>query len=284
MTLERGVDTIILTKDEEPNIRTAVRSARRFSRRVFVIDCGSRDRTMEVAQQEGALGISTGWRGFAAQRNWALEEIAETGSWVFFLDADEVVSDQLADEIRVVTTAANSPHNGFEVNRLLRFQGKEIRHSGFFPSWHLRLVRKGCGQYEDRSVHEHFELQGSIGRLDGLLYHEDRRGLTHFITKHNDYSTLEAAENMRNAEPRRNIRLKEVLTNEALRRRLIKRHIWRHLPARYLLRFLYQFILRGGVLDGLTGLHFCLILASYELQIVMKERELRISSRRDAVA
>ncbi len=82
--------------------------------------------------------------------------------------------------------------NGFFINRLTYFLGRPIRHCGYFPSWNLRFFKRGKGFYEDREVHEHVVIEDPVGYVQEPMLHDDRRGLEHYVAKHNRYSTLEA--------------------------------------------------------------------------------------------
>jgi glycosyltransferase involved in cell wall biosynthesis len=139
------VDILILTHNEEVNLPFALQSVAGVARQVFVIDSGSTDNTGAIARAAGATFVVHPWAGYAAQRNWALDHLPLTAPWTMFLDADEAVTPALAAEIRNVT--ARPPdmvaHTAFFLNRVLVFMGREIRHCGYFPSWNLRLFKRG---------------------------------------------------------------------------------------------------------------------------------------------
>jgi hypothetical protein len=164
------------------------------------------------------------------------------------------------------------------VNRFLIFLGKRIRHCGYYPSWNLRFFKRGRARYEERQVHEHMIVDGPVGYLRGHMEHNDRRGLEAYTAKHNRYSTLEAAEILRQSAAGANGAgaLEARLFGDPLqRRRWIKRHVHPRLPARWLFRFIYMYVLRLGFLDGPTGLRFCLFISAYELLVSLKVIELR---------
>ena len=150
-------------------------------------------------------------------------------------------------------SSENVTENGYYINRLTWFIGKPIRHCGYFPSYHLRFFKSGLGRYEEREVHEHVELNGPIGRIDTPMLHDDRRGLEHYVAKHNRYSTLEARALARElAEP---VKESSALEPAARRRRWAKRNILPRVPSPGLLRFLYMYVFRMGFLDGLSLIH-----------------------------
>ena len=169
----------------------------KWVRKIYVVDSGSTDVTQDVARSLGAEVVHHDWPGYARQRNWALSELdfsAHPQAWTLILDADEVVPEDLRAELTAITERPleQVEESGFYINRLTWFSGKPIRHCGYFPSYHLRLMKTGRGRYEDREVHEHLVLEGKVGRIDTPMLHDDRRGLEHYVAKHNRYSTLEA--------------------------------------------------------------------------------------------
>jgi len=271
-----NVDIIILALNEAMNIRAALESVVGWADRVFVVDAGSTDGTIEIAKELGATVVHRSWLGYAAQKNWALERLPLGAEWVFILDSDESITPELRDEI---LGFSNRPldeveEDGFYVNRLTYFLGKPLRHCGYFPSWNLRFFKRGRAKYEDRQVHEHMIVEGQTGRLRHLMLHKDNRGLEHFIAKHNRYSTLEAMELIRD----------RMLNNQGRARRLEKSVAWRRwmkyhaqprLPFVFVWRFFYMYVIRLGVLDGATGFRFCILLSMYDFFISLKLIELR---------
>ena len=269
------VDVLIQTYNEEENLPHTLASLAGWVRRVFVVDSGSTDATRAIAERYGATVVQHEWEGYARQKNWALANLPFESPWTLILDADESVSPSLRDEI--VDLTSRPPEDvreaGFLINRIFVFTGREIRHCGYFPSWNLRLFKRGMARYEDRRVHEHMICDGPVGRLSHLLIHEDRRGMEHFFAKHNRYSTLEARELYENPEPWPGLR--GFLGSTLRRRRFIKSRILPVLPLGWLLRFVYMYILRLGVLDGRAGWRLSSLISAYEMQIQTKYQELR---------
>ena len=276
-----NLDVLILTKNEALNIEHSVRSVIGLARNVFVLDSESTDRTREIAQGLGAKVVVQPWLGFAKQKNHAIETLPWESDWIFILDADEAVLPDLEAELRRVCTGDPSvPEMGFYINRYFVFLGKRLRHCGYYPSWNLRLFRRGRARYVEREVHEHMEVDGPTGRLGGHMEHHDRRGLEVYMAKHNHYSTLEARELVRGESEIQKIAEADGLApalfgNDVQRTRWIKLHVYPKLPARWFFRFIYMYVVRLGVLDGLTGLRFCLFISAYELLIGLKVNELK---------
>ena len=273
-----NVEIVIPTFNEELNLPHALESVRGWPAAVHVVDSESTDATRELAEAAGANVVVRPWLGYAAQKNWALDNLPIESEWVFILDADESITPELRDEILAITRGGaagdGAAADGYYVNRLTYFLGRPIRHCGYFPSWNLRLFRHGRARYEDRDVHEHMIVDGETRRLKGLMLHNDRRGLEHFIAKHNRYSTLEAGELSRRGGSEARSMASDLESGVALRRWL-KHNIQPVLPLVGFWRFVYTYFVRLGFLDGLNGLRFSLFLATYDFFIALKLCEAR---------
>ena len=274
-TSRADVDVLIQTFNEEENLPHTLASLRGWVRGIYIVDSGSTDRTVEIAREYGATVVHHSWEGYAAQKNWALENLPFTSNWVLILDADEAVSDPLRDEI--ISVVSKRPEDvreaGFYLNRVFIFMGRQIRHCGYFPSWNLRLFKRGKARYEDRMVHEHMLVDGPTGYLRHLLLHEDRRGLEHFFAKHNRYSTLEARELYERPEPWPG--LPNFFKDRVARRRFLKSRVMPYLPLPWTWRLIYMYVIRAGFLDGKAGWALSNFISSYEFFIQTKYQELK---------
>ncbi len=276
MAARSNISVLMLAKDEERNLPWSLASVAGWADRVFVVDSGSTDRTREIAESWGATVVPKAWLGYARQKNWALDTLPFESDWILILDADEAVLPDLRDELLAI--AGRPPEASREVayyiNRYFIFLGKRIRHCGYYPSWNLRFFRRGKARYEEREVHEHMLADGPVGRLAGHLEHYDRNGLERYMEKHNRYSTLEAREIVRRIRLSPQERSAEpAIAGPTAFRRFIKNHVYRWLPAKWLFRFLFMYVLRLGFLDGATGFRFCLFISAYEMLIGLKIRE-----------
>lgn len=268
------IDVMIPTLNERINLPHTLASVMQWANQVFVLDCGSTDGTQELARGMGATVVEHPWEGHARQKNWGLDHLPFTSPWILILDADESVTPPLQRELAdlCLRPPDSVPQAGFFINRYFVFMGKRLNHCGYFPSWNLRLFKRGLARYEDRPVHEHMIAAGPVGYLKGLLHHEDRRGLEYYIAKHNRYSTLEAQTLVEGESTDAAVR--PALFGDAVqRRRFLRARVLPHLPAKWLLRFIWMYIFRLGFLDGLTGLHFCLFISMHELFTSLKVRE-----------
>lgn len=264
---------LVLTLDEERNLERCLASAR-FADQLVVVDSGSTDGTERIARDLGSEFVRHPFEGYARQRNWALETLAWTGDWIFVLDADEAFTDSLREEIHALV-AGNPPEDGFYVGRRVYFQGRFLRHCGWYPNWNLRLFRRGRARYDDRPVHEHLALEGRAGYLHAELIHEDRKGMGAFHAKHRRYAALEAEARL--ASRRRGLwASRDELLEPATRRRTIKRELWPFVPLKPLAFFLHAYLWKRGFLDGRQGLVFCILMARHERSVT---RHLRALSR-----
>jgi len=241
-----------------------------------VVDSGSTDGTVELAEKNGATVVQFKWDGkFPKKKNWSLENVPWKNEWVLILDADERITPELAAEI--LSELKNPRADGYFINRRFIFLGQWLRHCGYYPSWNLRLFRHKRGRYErmhagdtasgDNEVHEHVVLDGTAAHLKNDMMHFAYPDIFTWMEKHNRYSNWEAE-----------IEVRGETSGAGIGARLSSRRklrAWsRRLPFRPALRFFYSYILRLGFLDGRGGYTFCRLLATYEMLNVFKAREL----------
>jgi len=188
------LSVILITRNESRHVLACLQSVA-FADEWIVVDSGSDDDTCEIASAFGAQVVRTAdWPGFGAQKNRALA--LARGRWVLSIDADERVSDALAAEIRAAI-ANDGTAAGYELSRLSSFCGQWMRHGDWYPDRVLRLFRRDAGRFSDDLVHEHVELRGALGRLQGDLLHESMTGLDDALAKLNRYSSGRALDMQR---------------------------------------------------------------------------------------
>ena len=204
-----------------------------FCDEILVVDSGSTDDTVAIAQRRGARVIATHWRGFGPQKQFAVGQASH--DWVLCVDADERVSERLRDAI--LATLAAPACAAYMFPRCNRFLGRYLRHGEGYPDWSLRLFDRRHARWSDDAVHEKVLTDGAVGRLHGDLIHDSAETLEHYLEKQNRYTTL-AAE-AAHARGRRAGAAQLLLS-----------------PA---LRFVKFYVLRLGFLDGVPGLIHILI-------------------------
>lgn len=246
------LDIVILTRDEELNLPHALKSVASLGAKVWVVDSGSTDRTEAVAKEHGAeFVLHTDYRNQAQQFNWALDHLPLRGEWVLRLDADEWVTPELANEIReVININQENLHqsaasvNGYFIKRRVYFMGRWIRHGGYYPTWILRLFRRGKARSEEREMDEHIVLsEGRAEHLRNDFADQNRKPFSEWLAKHRDYAVREA---------------RAVLRGDISQTRKFKKSFYYALPpfVRPVLFFIYRYFLRFGFLDGIAGLKF----------------------------
>lgn len=276
----RDLTVVLPVLNEEQNLPAVLESVKGV-RRVVVVDSGSTDATVDIATHAGAEVVQFDYEpGGPKKKAWLLSELEITTRWVLLLDADERIPASLWAEIDAVLTDPETA-SGYYVDRELHFMGRVMR--SFQPNWNMRLFRTGTARMEDlgleslpgtgdNEIHEHVVVDGRTGFLSTPLIHDDFRGLTAWLDRHNKYATWEAHLYATfRSEP---VRISGLLRANAIERKRILRRVWVRLPGRPVLRFLTWYFARRGFLDGRQGLHFCLLMAHYELTISLKMREL----------
>jgi glycosyltransferase involved in cell wall biosynthesis len=165
--MRKTLSVAIITRNEEANLERTLGSVA-WADEIVVLDCGSSDRTEEIARKFRARFFVEEWKGFAAQKNSALEKCA--CDWLLSLDADEALSDELAKEIWELLEG-DPPFDAYALPRRNLFLGRWMRFGGFYPDPKLRLFRRGAAEFEARPVHETVHFPGKAGRLKGDMVH-----------------------------------------------------------------------------------------------------------------
>ncbi len=275
---------IILTRDEERQIERALASVAAIAGRCYVVDSGSSDRTVELARAAGARVLENPWVNHAVQFNWALRQLPADTQWVMRLDADEIVTEGLAAEIREKLLGVASDVAGIVVSRRMCFLGRPIRWGGVFPIRLVRLFRHGRGEVEDRWMDEHIVVDGPTVEFWGEIVDDNRNSLTWWIAKHNSYSSREAVELLDLEFGFFGNREVGAVSGQAGAKRWLKEKVYAHLPAglRALAYFLYRYVIRLGFLDGREGTAFHVLQGFwYRYLVDMKLHEVRAYMRRN---
>lgn len=267
------ISVCIPVRNEEKNLPTCLQSLQGAFEEVVVVDSGSTDNTRSIAENAGAVVLDFHWNGqFPKKRNWTLKNHAFRNPWVLFLDADERLTPEVIAELWA--TIPNSTHVGYWLSFTNWFMSQPLRHGDVFRK--LALFRTDSGQYEqfpenwwshlDMEVHEHPVLKGTTGQISTRLEHHDYRGLSHYIAKHNEYSTWDANRWrwLQTAPP-------EVFQAMTSRQRFKYRHLGKWwLPWLY---FLMSYVAKRGFLDGRAGWVFSRMKFRYFEEIRLKITE-----------
>ncbi len=243
--------------------------------RIVIIDSGSTDRTLEIAKEFGAEVVNFEWDGkFPKKRNWFLRNHPVTTKWVLFLDADEYLTEDFKNELR--KAIVDEERVGYWLSYTIYFLGKKLK--GGYPLRKLALFKVGAGEYEkidedqwsklDMEVHEHPVLEGKVGVIKSKIDHHDFRGVSHYVTKHNEYASWEAGRFLKTSgDP--NISSKWTW-KQRLKYRLMRSVF---IGPVY---FIGSFFLLGGFRDGARGWAFAVLKMSYFTQVYCKIRESRV--------
>jgi glycosyltransferase involved in cell wall biosynthesis len=267
------VSVVVLTLNEEPNIRRCLASVA-WADQVVVVDSGSVDRTVPFARASGAEVVDQPWLGFSGQREFALRLPLLRHDWVNFVDADEWVSPQLAAEI--AARLADPRCAGFAQHFRLVFLGTWIRHCGWYPgAWIIRLVDRRYTKYDGSWVARAC-VDGQVQRLDNDIVDEDRKGLADWLHKHVRYAQLECERRGSiGSLPKRPRALRNSGSTHSLARDILKELVFPRIPAKPVALFLYMYIARLGFLDGVAGLRFCFYHAWFEMTVASLRTDTR---------
>jgi glycosyltransferase involved in cell wall biosynthesis len=256
------VSVIIPVRNEAKNLPRCLQALRDVGE-VFVIDSQSTDNTVELARSHGAQVVQFHYQGgWPKKRQWAMDTLPIAYEWILLLDADELLTPALAEEIRVAIQ--NPAVDGYSILLRTWFLGRVLRY-GDVGLWKLSLFRRGKGRYEcrlkqqdasmaDMEVHEHVVVEGATARLRNPLIHHNVESLSRYIQKHDEYSNWECRVLSRPEDDQELPR--SLLEPQARRRRWLKRKLFA-VPGSPVLLFLYRYVLRLGFLDGVPGLIYC---------------------------
>lgn len=251
---------IILTLNEERHLERCITSLRGVATEIVVADCFSTDATLEIARGCGARVVQRVWVNYATQYNWALTQLDPDTDWVLRIDADEVLTPELAGEIQTRLPKISPDVTGIYFGRRMTFQGRLIRNGGVFPVRVLRLFRLGKGRCEIRWMDEHIKVVGATVDFKGEIIDDNLNTLSWWTEKHNKYASREAVD-LLNLEygfmPHDSIASLRG-GNQAGVKRWLKERIYARLPTgfRAFAYFFYRYVLRLGFLDGQAGTAF----------------------------
>jgi glycosyltransferase involved in cell wall biosynthesis len=233
------LSVVVVTRNEQDRLRACLESVA-WADEIVVVDAESDDKTVSIAREFTDHVVVRPWPGYAAQKNTALE--MATAEWALSLDADEIVSAELAADIRRVL-ASEAPADGYAIPRRNIFWGRWMRHGGLYPDWQVRLFRRTRGRFGARAVHESVTVDGRVERLAGHLEHRSYRDVGDFLARADRYATLAAGDAVAQG-----------------RRAGVTDFVVRPLG-----RFLAMYVVHLGFLDGWRGFLLASLYAYYVL-------------------
>jgi len=252
------LSVVIIALNEERHIGDVLAAAAPLADEIVLVDSGSTDRTIAIAESYNAKVIHQDWLGYGKQKNFAISK-AES-DWILSLDADEIMTPELVVEIAgVMDSAKVQEFDGFKIPRMLHVGGVPISHGGFYPDRHLRLFRRGKGRFNDRLVHESVVVDGRIDNLTHALKNMAYENASEFSLSMENFARLSAKQRLLNGSSWWHVSH----INELI-------HPW--------WTFLYRYIARLGFLDGHLGLQLQLAYSKYVRNKIRYLREAKTST------
>lgn len=276
------ITAVILTKNEEKNIARCLESIK-WVDRIVLIDSGSTDETCRLAQSYGAEVYNhVPFENHGKQFNWAIDNIEINTTWIYRIDADEVVTQPLAEELMQACVLHKEDNvNAFEMKFKVYFMGKFLKHGGAYPFVKINVFKKGKARFNERPLGDNVELsEGTYLRLKNDCLHYDFKDLSTYVKKHDWYSDLEVESYLNDLDAQ-----ESNMSKAAILRKKVRNSIYYKLPIffRAKLYYLYIFYLRLGFMDGKAGYVHAFIQAYFYrvlidakiLEIEMNKKELK---------
>jgi glycosyltransferase involved in cell wall biosynthesis len=264
------ISVAILTKNEEHNLPGCLASID-WCDDIHVIDSGSSDRTVEIANAHPTKLAYHPFESFGKQRNWVLDNCEFKYEWLLFLDADEQSTPSFCQAIAEAVNQADQDLAGFYCCWKTMLDGCWLKRSDRFPKWQFRLLRLGKARFTDYGHGQiETELQGRVAQIaEPYLHYSFSKGWSDWLAKHNKYSDQEALEHSQDK-----VDWQKILFTKGVSRKKALKPLFRSTPGWPLFYFLGNYIFNLGFLEGKPGLIFCLNLAYYEFLIAIKMDEL----------
>ena len=274
------ISVLVLTRNEEQDLPGCLRSVA-WSDDVHVFDSFSTDRTVEIAQAHGAHVTQRVFDSYARQRNAALTLVNYRHPWLLVLDADERANAAMVQSVLERVRSAPEATGAFRLRRRDYFMGRWLKHAQTTPLY-IRVLRLGRTRFE-RDINEVVEVDGDIVDLpDAYFDHFPfSKGISHWVAKHNSYSSAEATIVAQSAFLGEKSWKKALFAADFNEKHAARKAVFYSLPGRPLLRWAYLMFYRGGVLDGRAGFVYSTLQAFYEWLIVLKTAEVRSGGSHD---
>lgn len=245
------LSVIIITKNEEANIADCLKSISQIASEIIIVDSKSMDKTIAIAKKFTNKIITGKFQNFKEKRELGLKNA--TCDWILFLDADERISSELAQEINEKITAKDGA-DGYYIPFRNFFLGKWLRYGGWYPEYHLRLARRKKASIEN-PIHETLYVDGKVEYLQNHIIHIGDKSLSHRVQKTNRYTTMQAEQRSQEKKPFMLLILMLCL-----------------MP---ILRFIKIFFFKKGFLDGMHGFIRAYLYMYTWFFVYMKEIEIK---------
>lgn len=257
--MSKTLAAVILTKNEAKHIERCINSLKSVIDDIVVVDCYSTDNTVELAQTLGARVVQHPWKNYATQLNFGINECGITADWIWRIDADEYLEGGLGEAVKEYIQTAPEGINGLYVRKRIDFMGRPLLHGGWYPSYHLKVWRRGHGECENRWMDEHIKLFDGAAEVikKGNQVDANLNDLTWWTEKHNSYATREMVDMLMMEygldEHAQEVTPKLFGTEEQRKRWMKMRYVHFPLFIRPFINFNHRYILKMGFLDGKEG-------------------------------
>lgn len=271
-----GISVLILTKNEQQDLPACLASLA-WSDDIHVFDSMSTDDTVKIAEQFGAKVTRREFDNWSSHQNWGLTHIPFKHEWVYYSDADERMTPELAAALRAFSESPGE-HVALRVQRRDYLMGQWLKHVTPSP-FNIRFFKPKHIRYE-RLTNPVTLVDGAVADTDQHFDHYPfSKGMTHWLNKHNSYSTSEAGQILANRKAGAPFSMRKALfSNDPNERRFHQKEFYYRLPLRPLVMFMLLYVAKRGFLDGRAGLTFVILRSIYEYMIVLKVKELEQAS------
>ena len=252
------VSVVILSYNEEKNIKECIESILDFTQHIYVVDSGSTDKTLEILSNYPVQVLSNPFTNYSQQRNWALNSIDFKTEWVLNMDADHRASKEFKSEVKqLFLKGIPTDINGIMASRRTMFMDKWIKYGGHYPTYHAVMFRLGKGKCENKLYDQHFLVEGNTMKVKGDIIDMITESLSTFTLRHDKWSNLEAIQQFENKLNEEGIIKADVSGNPIQKRRYYKNLYEKFLLfVRPFIYFFIRYFLKFGFLDGKRGLIF----------------------------
>lgn len=265
---------LVLTFNEEMHLARCLESILPLTKDIVVVDCFSQDKTVAIAKQYGAKVLEHAWENnHSTQVNWALSQLPADTEWVMRVDADEVLTLKLIEQVKSILPTLGTDVHGVSCIRQIMFQGKLIKHGGVGSNRVMRLFRFGKGKSESRWMDEHIKISGKALHIPEVMVDDNLRSLSWWIDKHNNYASREAVDLLNLKYQFAGMNSVAALNSSSSSigaKRWVKENIYARMPfgLRAWVYYLWRYVLMLGFLDGARGTQFHLLQALWYRSLV----------------